>query len=294
MKLRSRGPSGRFRLSCGQSIGMIQRSAPSGGGMALYRFAIVGTLAVCLSGCINSATLVKIKPDGSGTIEQTLLVNMQALKGLMAGMGGGQMKETSSGGIMSDAEFKRTAERMGVKPVSLTPLKDKGFEGAKAIFAFDDITKVRVDQDPQVGGAAGKESPIHFTFAKQGGSSVLTITFDEKKAANATADVQSKAPSIESIDPQMMQMVKTMFEGFKVAVDLEVEGKIVKTNADYVNGSRVTLLEVEMAGLFEDQEKLKELQSKIGPGATLSEIKPYLKDVKGVKINNPTVTIEFR
>ena len=269
--------------------------------MSLFRFALVGSLAVFLSGCINSSTLVKVKPDGSGTIEQTMLVNAQALKGLMSGMGGGgQMKE--SGGVLSDAEFKKTAERMGVKPVSLTPLKDGGFEGAKAIYAFDDITKVRVDQDPQMGAASGamgggsssKESPIRFTFAKQGGSSVLTIMFDEKKAADATTEMQSKAPSIESIDPQMMQMIKTMFQGFKVAVDLEVEGKIVKTNADYVNGSRVTLLEIEMAGLFEDEAKLKALQSKIGPGATISEIKPYLKDVKGVKINHPTVTIEYR
>ena len=27
---------------------------------------------------------------------------------------------------------------------------------------------------------------------------------------------------------------------------------------------------------------------------TIAEIKPYLKDVKGVKINNPTVTGEFK
>ena len=268
--------------------------------MSLFRFAVVGSLAVCLSGCINSSTLVKVKPDGSGTIEQTLLVNAQALKGLMGGLGG-QMKESGSGGGPSEAEFKRAADRMGVRLVSTTPLKENGFEGSKAIFAFDDITKIRLDQDPQMGGVSGpagggstKESPIHFTFAKQGGSSVLTVMFDEKKAAGATAELPSKSGSIESIDPQMMQMIKTMFNGFKVAVDLEVEGKIVKTNADYVNGSRVTLLEIEMAGLFEDEAKLKELQSKIGPGATISEIKPYLKDVKGVKINNPTVSIEFR
>jgi hypothetical protein len=268
--------------------------------MSLFRFAIVGALAVSLSGCINSSTLVKVKPDGSGTIEQTLLVNAQALKGLMAGMGGGQVKEGGPG-VPSEAEFKRMAERIGAKPVSLTPLKENGFEGAKALFAFDDITKIRVDQDPQLAGSGspggspgGKESPIRFTFAKQGGSSVLTIMFDEKQAAGATAEMQSKTPSIESIDPQMMQMVKTMFQGFKVAVDLEVDGKIVKTNADYVNGSRITLLEIEMAGLFEDEAKLKALQSKIGPGATISEIKPYLKDVKGVKINHPTVVIEYR
>jgi hypothetical protein len=268
--------------------------------MSLFRFAVVGSLAMCLSGCINSATLVKVKPDGSGTIEQTLLVNAQAFKSLMAGRGGGQSQERGvTPGVPNEAEFKRAAERMGVKPVSITPVKENDFEGVKAIFAFDDITKVHVDQDPQLGAASGpvrdsKESPIRFSFAKQGGSSVLTVMFDEKQAAGATSEMQSKAPSIESIDPQMMQMIKTMFNGFKVAVDLEVDGKIVKTNADYVNGSRVTLLELEMSGLFEDEAKLKALQSKIKPNATISEIKPYLKDVKGVKINHPTVTIEFR
>ena len=119
--------------------------------MSAYKFVAVVALSTCLTGCLQSATLVKVKPDGSGTIEQTMLVNLQTIKGMMAGMGGGQMKE-SGRARMNEAEFKRTAERMGVKPVSLTPLKEGAFEGSKAIFAFDDITKVRVDQDPNMSG----------------------------------------------------------------------------------------------------------------------------------------------
>jgi hypothetical protein len=270
--------------------------------MAVHRFAVVVWVAASLTGCINSGTIVRVKPDGSGTIEQTTLVNLQAIKGLMASMGAtGQMKENMPGAL-NEAEFKATAERIGARPVSVTPIKEGGFEGAKAIFAFDDITKVRVDQDPAMGGAAGKLSggsstnnPIRFGFTKQGGSLVLTITFDEKQASAAMAKGDAKPlPSTDDIDPAMMQMVKTMFQGFKIAIDLEVDGKIVKTNADYVNGSRVTLLELDMAGLFEDEAKLKALQSKIGPGASISEIKPYLKDVKGVKINHPSLTIEYR
>jgi hypothetical protein len=268
------------------------------GSMSLHRFALIASLSFFLTGCLNSSTLLRVKPDGSGTIEHTMLVNLQAFKGLMAGMGGGgQMKE--SGGVMNEAEFKRTAERMGVKPVSLTPLKEGDFEGAKAVFAFDDITKIRVDQDPMGSGAkaatSGSNSPIRFGLTRSGGTSQLTITFDEKQASAAAGKVNvNPTPSTESIDPAMMQMVKTMFQGFKVGIDLEVDGKIVKTNADYVNGSRITLLEIEMAGLFEDEAKLKALQSKIGPGATISEIKPYLKDVKGVKINHPVITIDYR
>lgn len=260
--------------------------------------ALIG-LGVVASGCINSASLIKVKPDGSGTLEQTMLVNMAALKGLMAGMGGSQIKE--SGGMLNEAEFKRAGERMGVRPVSLTPMKEGGFEGAKAIYAFDDITKVRVDQDPQMGGRTGgpntsaptSSNPLKFGLARQGDTSVLTITVDEKAADSATARAQD-APSLESIDPAMLQMIKTMFDGFRILIDVEVDGTIVKTNADYVAGSRITLLEVDMAGVFADEAKLTALQSKVQPGSSISELRPYLKDIKGVKVNHPAVTIEFR
>jgi hypothetical protein len=268
--------------------------------MMLRVVALIG-LGVIASGCINSASLIKIKPDGSGTLEQTMLVNLAAIKGLMAGMGAGQTKET--GGVLNEAEFKRTAERLGMRPVSLTPMKEGGFEGGKAIFAFDDITKVRVDQDPQLGGRtagigggggdAGGSNPIKFGLARQGANSVLTITVDEKVTESATTRAQD-APSLESIDPAMLQMIKTMFDGFRILIDVEVDGKIVKTNADYVAGSRITLLEVDMAGVFADEAKLKALQSKVQPGSSISELRPYLKDIKGVKINHSALTVEFR
>lgn len=262
----------------------------------LLRVVVVILTSTIAAGCINSEALIRVKPDGSGTIEQTMLVNTAAIKGLLAGMGNAQTKE--SGSVLNEAEFKRAGERMGVRPVSLTPMKQGGFEGSKATYAFDDITKVRIDQDPQMAGAAGSfkpsgTNPIKFGLVRQGGVSTLTITVDEKAAESAAASAQN-APSLDSIDPAMLQMVKTMFEGFHVLINLEVDGKIVKTNADYVDGSRITLLEVDMAGVFADEAKLKALQSKVRPGVSLSELRPYLKDIKGVKVNHPSVTIEFR
>jgi len=272
--------------------------------LMIRRLALFVLLASFVSGCINSTGLIKVKPDGSGTIEQTMLVNMQALKGLMAGMDPqGQMKQ--SGGMMNEADFKRAAERMGVKPVSITPVKEGGFEGYKSVFAFDDISKIRVDQDPQMSGstsgsfskAPANNNPIRFGFTRQGGNSVLTITVDEPTttgAAKERADAPSGGKGTQDVDPAMMAIMKAMFQGFKVGIDLEVEGKILKTNADYVNGSRVTLLEIDMAALLADEAKLKELQSKAGPGTSISSIRPWLKDVKGMKINHPVVTIEYR
>jgi hypothetical protein len=254
-------------------------------------------LAFVLSGCINSGTLIRVKPDGSGTIEQTVLMNVAAVKSMMSGLGAqGKTKE----GPFNEADLKRAAERMGkgVRFVSSTPLKEGAFEGAKAIFAFDDISQVQIEQDPNIGSSSGamsmakKPSPVTFKLAREGPTSALTITFDEGAARGAAPANPPGTP--DTVDPAMLQMMKVMFQGFKVAIDLEVDGKIVKTNADYVNGSRITLLEIDLAALLEDEAKLRALQSKMGPGASIADVKPYLKDVKGVKINHSVVTIEYR
>ncbi len=49
-----------------------------------------------------------------------------------------------------------------------------------------------------------------------------------------------------------------------------------------------------MAALLADEAKLKALQGKIGPDASLSDIKPYLKDIKGIKIDGPSISVEFK
>ena len=51
--------------------------------MRSIRFLAVLIATVTLTACLNSTTIVKVKPDGSGTVEQTTLVNTAALKGMM-------------------------------------------------------------------------------------------------------------------------------------------------------------------------------------------------------------------
>lgn len=267
-------------------------------------FAKVAALALAATlctGCIRSATLIKVKADGSGTVEQTMLVNLGVVKGMFSGMGG---QTSQSPGTVNEADLRRAAERMGegVTFVSATPIKaDDGFEGSKAIFAFTDVSKLRVDQDPNLSGSTTggistppkNENPVTFAMAKgSDGSSTLTVTLNEKpKAADASPAPQG-GPDMDN--PQMLDMVRSMFKGFKIGIDVEVAGKILKTNADHVSGSRVTLLEMDMEALLKDEAKLREVQKMLGPTASVSELKPYLKDVKGLKINDPVVTIAFR
>jgi hypothetical protein len=260
-------------------------------------FVLVATFG--LTACLNSTTLVKLKPDGSGTVEQTTLVNMAALKG----MGG---NAPSAGPMSNRAELERTAARMGkgVKLVSTEPIKGaNGFEGTKAIFSFDDINQVEISQDPNISGgtnpdrapASKSESPVKFNFTRNGGTSTLTINIADRAPGTAKPDAPAAPSEMPDLtNPMIMGMIKTMFQGFKINIDLEVLGSIVKTNAEYVTGPRLTLLEMDMAALLADEAKLKALQGKVSPDASFSDIKPYLKDIKGIKIDGPSISVEFK
>ncbi len=130
-------------------------------------------------------------------------------------------------------------------------------------------------------------------MTRTGGLSNLTVTFNDKPRGDKTGKTPpAGGPSMDN--PQMTEMMKTMFKGFKVNIDLQVDGTIVKTNADYVAGSKVTLLEMDLGELLADEAKLKEVQKVLGPDASVAELKPYLKDIKGLKINEPVVTIAFK
>ena len=261
---------------------------------------LIATLT--LTACLDSTTIVKVKPDGSGTVEQTTLVNTAALKGMMGAQGG----KPSEGPVVNRADLERTAARMGkgVTLVSAEPFKAaNGFEGTKAIFAFEDISLIQISQDPNMsGGTSGRvdteptaDDPVKFKLTRGATSSTLTINYiDKPPSKDATPNAAGGGDMPDLSNPMVMNMIKTMFKGFKINIGLEVVGSIVKTNAEYVSGPRITLLEMDVEALLADEAKFKALQGKIGPDASLSSVKPFLKDIKGIKIDGPSISVEFR
>ena len=271
--------------------------------MRALRFAGVVAATLSLTACLNSTTLVKIKSDGSGTVEQTTLMNVAALKGMM----GGANAQVNAGPMMNKADLERTAARMGqgVRLVSTEEVKGaNGFQGTKAVFAFDDINQIQISQEPSLGGAGGNaggnksDDPVKFKLVRNGATSTLTIDYNDRPAANLAPQAGAGMGDMPDLtNPMMLNMIKTMFQRFKINIDLEVVGSIVKTNAEYVQGSRLTLLEMDMGTLLADESQLKALQglaSKAGPGVSFGDIKPYLKDIKGIKIDGPSIRVDFK
>jgi hypothetical protein len=266
--------------------------------MMLQRMAGVLVVALLASGCLRSTTVISLKPDGSGTVVQETGVSPQALAMLQGFAGAGnEGGKATPPKLFGEDQAKKAAETMGVQFVSGEPFKTAEMEGYRARFSFDDIRKVRMkmNQDPTKGtttdAAASGESPFSFEFERRGAASLLTIVMPDKNPADAGLNPMSGLgmgadKSNPQANQQAIQMMKAMMAGMFVDITLNVDGRIIKTNAPYVQGSDVTLLQLDFDKLLADEASLMKLQ-----GAT--DIKS-LASVPGLKvIPEKRVTVEF-
>jgi hypothetical protein len=85
--------------------------------------------------------------------------------------------------------------------------------------------------------------------------------------------------------------LRTVLKGLRVSLAVEVP-HLVATSSPFVEGSRVTLLDMDFERLLADDERLEELALK--RSRSLQDAKRILKDAPGFKVvSDPEVTIEF-
>jgi len=286
---------------------------------------------VFLSGCIQDEIAILIKPDGSGTIEETsllsnnMIVIMESIAGGMAGsvnQKGDQGNRDAAKGdpqkeekkisdeimakLVKDAESRAETFGVGVKFISAKPVKTDTGSGYTAIYAFEDINMVKVNQNPgnkmdmemaDKGGLSGKEESLLFKFTK-GPPSRLVITFPAKQ--DAAVDKPSAPDSIRTgedksrkgSDTQSEEVTKKLFQDMKLKISLKFEGTIVNTNATFKDGSTITLMEMDFGRIMNNAALFKQLIA--AKPQSIEETKMLLKSVEGLKVetNNP-VTVEF-
>jgi hypothetical protein len=267
-----------------------------------FTFLVVFIAAGAATGCLSSTTIVKLRPDGSGTIEQSVLVNPEMAKSLaaLASQMGGEKSPPptlpSPRELMDESRLKEAASRFGrgVRFVSSAPLKEGELEGSRAVFAFDDINALTVDQSPDAASHPRRDQ-VGFTLSRQpNGTSVLTINFPQDEHRAPTGAAATPAEPRQQVPPEALALIRPFLEGMRVAIALDVDGTLVKTNAEHVTGKRITLLDVNFSELLKDPAALQKLSS-VGPGAGIGDLKPVLQGVPGIKVNtSPTLSVEFR
>jgi hypothetical protein len=282
-------------------------------------------------------TLIKVKPDGSGVIEETFLMNkafVQQMKAMMEEMakqmqqqmeqqadqqvsegekeGEPQQekesqKEPEPFDMFNEEELKERAGELGegVTYLSGSKIVTDDYEGYKAIYAFKDIQKIRINQNPgekvpsspQQEGTDSETKKEYITFIyTKGKPAELLIKLPAQKPKEESEDVPEDKPSEPTDDPNaeaMMAQTKQLFEGMKIAVAVEVEGTIVKTNATHRDGSKITLMELDFGKLIEMADKFKEFS--LAKPETLEETKQFMKDIPGIKVElNEEIKIRFQ
>jgi hypothetical protein len=213
--------------------------------------------------------------------------------------------------LFSDEEIRGKAEKLGrgVCYVSHEMHEDDERQGYTAMYSFNDISTVQVNQNPgaSVPSFPGSEEVMEsdeelvmFSFTKgnpatlvirppKGGSESET---EPGEAGQEPTDGQQAEQEGDGSEEGFEQM-KEFLRGMKVTVQVAVDGDIEKTNASYVDGSTITVIDLSFDRLIDDPELMKQLQKsdEMSPAAA----KEMLKNIPGIRVEmEEEITVTFK
>ena len=258
-------------------------------------FAAMATM-LGLTGCLQVEKIVKLKPDGSGTVEDKVILTKAAFANfqkMAASFGGEKAGGGKAPDVFDEAKLKEAAGRMGegVTFVSAQKISTEQGDGFIATYAFTDINKLTIDQNPEglplrgVKTSSDGKEPIVFHFTK-GTPAELSLTMPPQQ-------FKPKNERPAGLEDMTMQVAERTFKDMHLSMAIEVEGTIKETNAEYRDGSRITLMDMDFNKVLADPEKFKAL-ARANP-QSLQESKALLKGLDGVKIETASeVKIKFQ
>ena len=254
---------------------------------------LLGVFAVALvsSGCFQMTTVMKVNGDGSGTIDHRMLYTTAALAQLrqFSALGGGRGQSVDP---LSEQQARDMTASIGpgVTYLTSTPINSPLGQGRQTTYAFTDVSQLRISTQPAAPGglavrtqgfSTGGETITFSLTAQPGGNAVLHIHVPEPNFLDALGSPGATA---------QIGLIKNMLAGAHVLLVAEPSGTLVKTSSPYVDGSRVTLLEVDLDQVLKDETLLPRLQAATTP----DEAKAIVKNAAGLKINlEREITIEF-
>lgn len=236
---------------------------------------LFGLVALFFStSCLRTSTVVRVKKDGSGSLVTryyfspemlAMLDQMEALGGAFGGAqgaGGGpdlglirELARPDEASLRADA----AGFGEGVRYAKHEPGKDDGgWEGYTVVYDFDDIRKVRIDQNSVPGKAkdfvksAGEElkgdEGGSLTFALEGDLLTVKSSF-AKEGMDGIVDPKQieQAKAMGMAPSEAMKMAAGMTEGMRVGYFLRAEGGIAETNATHVAGDLIILSDADVS-----------------------------------------------
>ncbi len=276
--------------------------------MKYLRWSIPMVALLFLSGCFQISEVMHLNPDGSGTVEETMLMSKKffaQMNQMMSGFTGESGAKAEPPELFDPAKLKEQANAMGegVTYVSGKKVETADFTGYKAIYYFTDINKLNLSQQgaalgaPVGNGQSAQMLGFHFTKASSGSPATLTIEQPAGNKATAAPSAQEAPPTpapaspTAPVDEETAKMLK-MFMGMKFLLAIDINGAIASTNATYRDGNRITVLDFDMEKLGNSVSSLEKLE-RLKTGS-LADAKELVKEVPGMKVDmNDKLTVVF-
>jgi hypothetical protein len=246
--------------------------------------------ALTTAGCFHMTTTLSVRGDGSGTIDHKMLVTNAGIAQLkqFGALAGGRGQPIDP---ISEEQARSLAASIGpgVTYVGSTPTSSPTGQGRDATYAFTDVSQLRISPAPAVPaglptrpGLTADSRPITFSLTHEAnGNAVLHIHVPEPDFLG-TLSTPAAANQLAAI--------KMLLGGARVSLMAEPTGTLVRTTSQYVEGSRVTLLDIDLDQILKDEESIAKLQS----AKTQEEAQAILEHLAGLKIDlTREITIEF-
>jgi hypothetical protein len=183
----------------------------------------------------------------------------------------------------------------GVAYVSSTPVKTATAQGRDALYSFTDITQLRISEQPQMPGGLSVRAqglttdPITFALTRRP-DGVASLKILVPRPSVLPFGPSGTTTRTSSAGPDQIAMFKQLLAGARLSVAVEPAGHVVATSSPYVDGDRVTLIDVDVDEAMKDPTVVERLRS----STTLEEAKGVIAGVPGLKIIlDPEITIEF-
>lgn len=249
------------------------------------------------TGCLQVDTKVFVNKDGSGIIEENVLIKNEVLEMMKQFVMAFDSTKAEEFNFFKEEELISKASQYGegVTFLSSEKLKSENFEGVRARYSFQDISKVNLSlvADDQLPALTEESTPkdeselLKFVLDKTSAQTNLKIFLPSMKNEDIAEEEVDDSTSNENFEK-----VKEIFADMKVSLRIIPSGNIKQTNADFVDDNQVTLIEMNLNSLINNPDLFKDLSgNKI---KSLDEFRKAVKDLEGFKIESKNeINISF-
>ena len=270
--------------------------------MKLLRLLITACLLFLLTGCFQVTTVVRINPDGSGTVEESMLLSKKIvaqIEEMMQGFAGDNGGKPRHLDLFEPAKLKEQARSMGMGVTynSGKKVETTNYIGYTATYAFIDINKLKLSQQSGASTDSNKPKALPLTFSFSKGSPATLTIVQSKKASGEVPAATEAEQATPGTPPQMSdanaKKFMELFMGMKFVLAVEMNGTIVSTNATHREGKRLTIVDFDLAKLGNAGPELEKLS--LLKNSSFEEAKELLKSVPGIKFDmNDKLTVVFK